>query len=81
MGVNKGKGQKRRKGTGRLQKGALREVVGRMIEQSGRGHSGGKCDRVGGRTGEEGRAEQECGCPELPKMCMYKNCIWKPAIL
>lgn len=57
MGVNKVKGQ--RKGYGRLQKGgALREVVGRMTEQSGRGNSGGKCDRVGGGTGEEGRAEQ-----------------------
>lgn len=70
MGVNKVKGQKHRKGYRRLQKGALREVVGRMMEQSGRGNSGGKCDRVGGRTGEEGRAEQECGCPELPKMCV-----------
>lgn len=57
MGVNKVKGQKCRKGYRRLQK-ALREVMGRMREQSGRGNSGGKCHRVGGRTGEEGRAEQ-----------------------
>lgn len=51
MGVNKVKGQKCRKGYRRLQKGTLQEVVGRMVEQSGRGNV------IGLEGGQERRAE------------------------
>lgn len=54
--------------------GVLREVVGRMTEQSGRGNSG--ANMFGLEGGQERRAglSSECGCPELPKMCVKTAC-------